>query len=82
MIWLQAEHMKLLRAKERDNMKTKLKPCPFCGSKAEIISEEGVYRIINKCPTECILSDIIRELFFWKKASAILFWNRRELKPK
>lgn len=52
-----------------------LKPCPFCGGKAEVRrdSEMEMYYVVvcTNCPTN------VGRMWFWKKQNAVNAWNRR-----
>lgn len=52
-----------------------LKPCPFCGGKAEIRRDHELERmyvvVCTNCPTD------VGRMWFWKKQDAINAWNRR-----
>lgn len=51
----------------------KLKPCPFCGGEAELISV-GRYEFFIKCHRGCVEQSHV----YKAKSSAINAWNRRK----
>ena len=54
-----------------------LKPCPFCGGKAELIDVgryEGRYEWFIKCRRGCVEQSHI----YKAKSSAVKAWNRRK----
>lgn len=56
-------------------MERRLKPCPFCGSEAEVImlSDAGNYGVrCKKCTV------VVGEYRFWKRPYAIKVWNTRK----
>ena len=53
-------------------MATELKPCPFCGGKADILIFEGE-RVYIECRRHCCEQAII----YPNKELAIEAWNRR-----
>lgn len=57
-------------------MNKELKPCPFCGGKAEIISEE-TYSGHNLFWVECIECDCRTSDYEDNEKEAIESWNRR-----
>lgn len=59
--------------KTTKNLKKELKPCPFCGGKAEIKKDEGQYVNI-KC-TQCPCD--MGRYWFTRQTDAIKAWNRR-----
>jgi len=60
--------------------KTKLKPCPHCGGKAELYddskkrSEYGEYRVI--CQEDGCINSAVRVTYF-EEHHAINAWNKR-----
>lgn len=52
----------------------KLKPCPFCGSKAEIQIDKDLHSYVIKC-TQCPVN--VGRYWQLKKAEAIKLWNKR-----
>lgn len=62
-------------------MKDKLKSCPFCGGKAQIVEEHSglgctTYHIQCQNKIECPLH-YARTKRFYKKSEAVEAWNRR-----
>lgn len=60
---------------------TKLKPCPFCGSNAEIIVAHGVKTKGEKLPLAIVCSNrdcAVNMGNYYGKDNAIAAWNRRE----
>lgn len=53
-------------------MSEKLKPCPFCGSQAQIIKINAEYYVIT-CTKNCVETEIST------KEKAIEIWNRRAI---
>lgn len=64
---------------ERDGvMELKIKPCPFCGSEAEIINFNSEYGTVTiGCTNEDC--DITMGKGFFCEESAIEHWNRRHI---
>ena len=54
-------------------MSDKLKPCPFCGEKAELMT---IYRDIKQYRVEC-KSYCVETCAFVDKNHVIKLWNRR-----
>lgn len=58
-----------------------LRPCPFCGGKAELLEgPRGIARIkcsLCHCQTEDKEPDIIMGEFVSRRTDAIKAWNRR-----
>ena len=69
-------------SEEPNENETELKPCPFCGGKAEIMVDDEEFYIQCKgmptenCPSNCGLIEI-----FYPKEEAIAAWNRRAPHP-
>ncbi len=58
-------------------MKKKIKPCPFCGSNAEIICFNSEYGTVTiGCTNE--KCDITMGKGFFSDEEAITHWNRRK----
>lgn len=55
------------------NAEFNLKPCPFCGGKAEVSrpDEEHWHVICMNCPCS------VGRFWYWKKKDAIKAWNTR-----
>lgn len=57
-----------------DELNNELKPCPFCGGKAELIERiYGAYKDVTVACKQCG----IRSTLFSNDLEAITFWNRR-----
>ena len=56
-------------------MTDRLKPCPFCGSEAEVIMVSDA----GNCGVRCKkCSAVVGEYRFWKRPYAIKVWNTRK----
>jgi len=62
-------------------MSNKLKPCPFCGGKAELLmGPRGIVRVkcsICHCQTKEVEPDMIYGTPISRHMNAIMTWNRR-----
>ena len=66
-------------ARMKEIRETKLKPCPFCGSEAEIESFTAKVALFKKATGKCITckSCKCRTPVVFEEENAIEIWNRR-----
>lgn len=57
-------------------MQNELKPCPFCGGEALLITFRDEYRRLNPSVVHCSVCDVESKVYLRKK-EAIEAWNRR-----
>lgn len=53
-------------------MKIKLKPCPFCGSKAKILENSGDYREPNEYRVACSNCGVLTKMCTDKEYAVIM----------